>query len=232
MISILKREFMDSFKSIRSILIILFVTYMSYLSSTFLQDNPDLINLFTEEGIEAKEVYTAAISWIILLLGFLFVFAVSHDLINKEVETKTMRLLVTKISRIQIVLGKFLGALLFWIVVFSISFGVLTIIAGEWFPKDYFRSLSFVFYVVGFVLCLSTLISRTRLSMFLGILLGIAIPIIGLTSLVSDKWYLKPFEYILPYKYMEGSIGWILISLVIGLVYVGISILLMKRKDF
>ncbi|MDX8046824.1 ABC transporter permease subunit [Gracilibacillus sp. S3-1-1] len=112
MLHILKQEFIDAFKSVRSILILFFITFTSYQSATFIDNNPSFINEFMESGGEEGSVYTAAIALIVLVFGFLFVFATSHDLINKEIELKTMRLLVTKVSRLEIMLGKFLGTLL------------------------------------------------------------------------------------------------------------------------
>lgn len=231
MIHVLKREFIDSFKSVRSILIILFITFISYQSATFIDNNPSFINEFMENSGEEGSAYTAAIAFIVIVFGFLFVFATSHDLVNKEIELKTMRLLVTKVSRLQIMMGKFLGTFLFWIVTVSISFAILSMIAGSWFPKDYFQSLIFLFYITSFVLLISTVITKTKLTMFLGILIGITLPIVALIAAVSDKWYLVPFNYILPYKYLEGSVGMMLIPLAIGTVYFLISVFIMHRRD-
>lgn len=231
MIHVLKREFTDSFKSVRSILIILFITFISYQSATFIDKNPSLTNQIIKNGGEEGSVYTAAIALIVMIFGFLFVFATSHDMINREVEMKTVRLLVTKVSRLQFMLGKFLGTMLFWVVTVSIAFTILSILAGSWFPKDYFQSLIFLFYIISFVLLISTVITKAKLTMFLGIILGIMLPIIGLAAIISEKWYLEPFKYLLPYKYLEGSVGLMLIPLAIGIVYFLIAVFLMQRKD-
>lgn len=231
MIHVLRREFVDSFKSIRSILIILFITFLSYQSATFFYNNPVIVKDLIEGGGEAGSIYTAAIVLVVAGFGFLFVFALSHDLINKEVELKTMRLLVTKVSRIQIMLGKLLGTFLFWLVTVSISFAILTIIAGTWFPKDYFQSLVFLFYIVSFVLLISTLITNSKMTMFLGIIFGISLPIIGIVSTVSNKWYWIPFKYLLPYRYLAGSIALTLVPLAIGVIYFLISLFVIQRKD-
>nr|WP_289037749.1 ABC transporter permease subunit [uncultured Allobacillus sp.] len=230
MIHILTREFLDSFKSVRSILIILFITFVSYQSATFIDSNPGLIEDIVNGGEEGS-AYTAAIALIVLILGFLFVFATSHDLINKEIELKTMRLLVTKTSRVQIMVGKFLGTLLFWVATITISFAVIFIISGSWFLKDYFHSFVFLFYIVSFVVLVSTVFTKSKLTMFLGILFGIALPILGLTSTVSNKWYLVPFKYLLPYRYLEGSIALMFVPIVIGAVYLLIAVFIMQRKD-
>lgn len=228
---ILNREFINSFKSIRSVLIILFITFLSYQSAMFINNNPEIVNEIINSDGKEGSAYTAAVALIILVFGFLFVFATSHDLINKEVELGTIRLLVTKVSRKQIMLGKLLGTMLFWLVTISISFTILSIFAGAWFPKDYFQTLIFLFYIVSFVILISTLIAKTTLTMFIGILFGISLPIIGLATAVSDKWYLAPFKYLLPYNYLDGSIELMLAPLAIGVVYFLIAVYIMERKD-
>lgn len=231
MIHILKREFIDSFKSVRSILIILFITYISYKSANVLDNNPELINEFIEIGGTESSAYTASVAIVILLLGYLFVFATSHDLVNKETELKTIRLLVTKVSRFDILLGKLLGTMLFWIVLTSISFGILSIYAGTWFPKDFIQIIILLFYIVNLVLLISTAIPSTRLTMFLGIILGLSLPFIGFIAMDADQWYWLPFKYILPYNYLDGSFIFTLIPFMIGTIYFLISVFIMQKRD-
>lgn len=231
MIHILKKEFIDSFKSIRTILIVLFITSISYLTASTVNDNPGIVNnlLAAQEGIDS--VYTAVLSLIILLLGFLFIFSTSHDVMNREFELRTIRLLVTKQSRLEVILGKFLGTFLFWVFILSISFGIISIFAGEFFAGDYFKLLSYLFYTVSFVVMLSTVVTKTRITMFLGILLGISLPIIGMIALFSEKEYMLIFKYILPYYYLDGSFVLASVPLAIGLIYLLIAIVMFQRKD-
>lgn len=231
MIHVLQREFIDSFKSVRSIFIILFLTFVSYQSAKFFKNNQEIITLILKEGIDEKTVYTVAITFIILIFGFLFVFAISHDMINSETEMKTIRLLVTKTSRLQIMIGKLLGSFLFWIATISVSYAIIFMISGSWSLKDYLQTVVLLFYMVCFVLFISTIIPKTKLSMFLGIVLGIVLPIISLGTAMSDKWYLIPFKYILPYHYLNETLGFVLIPIAIGLAFFFVSVLMMKRRD-
>ncbi|MGP4039669.1 ABC transporter permease [Gracilibacillus sp. D59] len=231
MLHVLWQEFTDSFKSIRSILIILFLTFISYQSARFFKNNPGLVEEIISTAGSEGSIYTAAISLIVLMFGFLFVFAISHDVINKDIEMRTIRLLVTKIPRWQIVIGKFIGILLFWMVTILISYSILTFISGSWHFLDYITTLLFLFYVIGFVLFISTIVLKSKLTMFLGIILGISLPIVGMISLFSDKWYLIPFKYLLPYHYMENTSFSMLVPLVIGVAYLLISVVIMRRRD-
>lgn len=233
MIHVLKREFIDSFKSVRSILIILFLTLVAYFSAKFFKDHQAVIHelINSGEGLNVDTVYAFAVSFIVLAFGFLFVFAVSHDMINNETETKTIRLLVTKTSRLQIMLGKLFGTALFWIATISITYAVIFLISGSWSMKEYTQTLILLFYFVCFALFISTIIPKTKLSMFLGILLGIALPIIDMISLAVDKWYLIPAKYVLPFYYTDHPLYFMLIPLAIGLAFFVVSVFIMERRD-
>ncbi|WP_077324767.1 ABC transporter permease [Virgibacillus siamensis] len=233
MIYILRREFVDSFKSVRSVLIILFLTFIAYFSANFLKDHQDLINkiVMSGESISVDAVYTGAVSAVILVFGYLFVFAISHDIINSEIEMRTIRLLVTKASRFQIMLGKLLGTFLFWIATISVTYGVIFIISGSWSIKDYIQTICLLFYLVTFVLLISTVIQKTKLSMFLGILLAIVLPILNGISLLVDRWYFIPFKFTLPFYYLSHSIMFMIFPIIIGVSFFVISILIMKRRD-
>ncbi|WP_404451986.1 ABC transporter permease [Virgibacillus necropolis] len=233
MIYILRREFVDAFKSVRSVLIILFLTLIAYFSARFLKNHQDLINeiVTSGESISVDAVYTGAVSAVILVFGYLFVFAISHDIINSEIEMKTIRLLVTKASRFQIMLGKLLGAFLFWIATISVTYGVIFIISGSWSLKDYIQTICFLFYIVTFVHLISTIIPKTKLSMFLGILLAIVLPIVNLISLLVDRWYFIPFKFTLPFYYLNNSYIFMIFPLMIGAAFFVVSILIMERRD-
>lgn len=232
MYPILKREFIDSFKSIRSMLIILFITVASYQSASYFNTNPSVINEMLFEGVDSNAAYAAVISLILMVLGFLFAFAISHDLINKEIELKTIRLLITKTSSLKLMLGKFLGTLLFWIVTVSISYSIIYIISDSWYMEGYFQTIVFIFYVVSLVFFISTIIPKSKLTMFLGVILGLILPILGLLSTVIDKWYILPFKYLLPYKYLNDTLGYLIIPLSSSLVYILIAVTVMRRRDF
>lgn len=233
MIHVMRREFIDSFKSVRSILIILFLTFVAYYSAKFFKENQAVIQelIQSSEGMRMDAVYAFAISFIVLAFGFLFVFAVSHDMINSETEMHTIRLLVTKTSRFQIMLGKLAGTVLFWIATISVTYAVIFVISGSWSMENYAQTLILLFYFVCFALFISTVIPKTKLTMFLGILLGIALPIIDIVSVSVDKWYLLPAKYILPFYYTDLSFGFMFIPLGIGLVFFFASVVIMNRRD-
>lgn len=234
MIPIMKREFVDAFKSVRSILIILFMTFISYRSAILIQDNSYLVSSLLEMDLGGMKIQAIVIMFVFITLGFLFVFAVSHDVVNKELELKTIRLLVTKVSRIEIIIGKLLGVFLFWVFVISISFGLIFFITGEFDLRGYLETNVFAFYIVSLLIFISTIVTKPKMTMFLAILLGISLPILGLVADIVDKWYLLPFKYVLPYHYMdlETILLAAIVPLLIAIGYIIISVIVMERRDF
>jgi len=231
MVSILKREFWDSFKSIRSILILIFFTFISYKSAKFWDNNPQLVKSVLS-GEKGESIYTSVIILLILLFGFLLAFAISHDTMSSEMELKTIRLLVTKTSKFNIVAGKMLGSFLFWVLTLSISFVIISCFAGAFFFQDYLRLVALLLYIVCFVLFVSSLIPRAKVTMFIGIFLGILLPVLNLFSIALNKWYLIPFKFLLPFYYLVHSIGYIFIVIALAITLFAATVLVTYRKDF
>lgn len=232
MFHIAQREFIDSFKSIRSILIILFITFVSYQSANFLYDNQALVSELIDIGESEGAIYSLATTFIFIVFGFLFVFAISHNVINKELELKTIRLLVTKVSRIDIVIGKFIGMLLFWISIIALTYGIIYLFAPTNYLREFSETAVLFFYIVSFVLFISTIVTKSLLSMFLGVFLSIVLPILGLLSAVIDKWYLTLFKYVLPFHYLDNVTYHLLFPLLIGCIFLTVSVIIMERRDF
>lgn len=226
MIHIIKNEFLNSFKSFKSIIIISFFTLTSFLTASFLSKNTSILG-----ELNTGSAYTSSIKFLIFFLGFLFVFSVSHDVINKELDYQTIRLLVTKTSKFNIIFGKFLGVLMFWLASVTISFIIVSIYAHSWFTLDYITVLAVLCFIVGLNIFLSTIISKPGVTMFLGIFIGIIAPILGLWAAFSTKWYLFPFRYILPYYYVTKSNGYLILPFVMGIALLYLSYLIFQRKD-
>lgn len=226
MIHIIRNEFMNSFKSFKSIAIIVFFTLTSFLTASYLSDNAQLLG-----ELNSDSAYTSTIKFLVFFLGFLFVFSVSHDLVNRELDYNTIRLLVSKTSRFNIIIGKMLGSFIFWVCSITISFVVVSIYAKTWFYLDYVTVIAVLFFITSFNVFLSTIVTKPSITMFLGILFGILFPILGLWAAFSDKWYLLPFKYLLPYHYVVESNFYLVGPFLIGILLVATSYMVFKRKD-
>ncbi|WP_173224351.1 ABC transporter permease subunit [Paenibacillus alba] len=106
------------FKSFKSVAIILLFVVVSMSIAKFVQNNQALLEGFGNQS----NPYLSGMRFLINVLGFLFVLTHSHDFLNREIENQTIRFLVTKTSKMAIVIGKYLGIFLFWMTCVGISF--------------------------------------------------------------------------------------------------------------
>lgn len=227
MFAITKHEFFSLLKSVKSIVIIVFFTIVTFYASKFFAHN-DLIMSQTN----SDSVYTSTIKFLFFFLGFVFISSVSHDILNKEIEMETIRLLTVKTSRFNILLGKFLGVYCFWILCATICFFITFLFSGKWPIYDYISIAIFLFYAIAFTFLLSIVIPKSSLTMLLGIILGFIIPILGLVATFKNGiWYLLPFKYILPYFYILKTGIFMIVPLLIGVLMIFLSFVLLKRKD-
>lgn len=227
MYAILKKEFKFMFKSIKSIGIILLFIFMAYLMAKFGKNNPALLQNIDKES----NPYLAGIRMLVVFFGFLFVLTLSHDTINKEVESQTMRFLVTKISKTSIVVGKYLGILLFWSCCIGISVIVVTCIVKKIFFYEFFKLMAFIAYVVGLNILISTVISKQTYSMFATLIIGVIAPGIGIWSMFSDNKIILIIKYLSPYYYIMQS-GWLsFIPCFFSIIMLIFSIFIFRRKD-
>ncbi|HWI46776.1 MAG TPA: ABC transporter permease subunit [Rummeliibacillus sp.] len=225
MIAIAKKEFIEMTKSFKSLFIISLLVLTSYFMSKFVSKN--LVGL----GADTNE-YVSATRLLILLFGFLFVLMLSHDLMSRETSTKTIRFLITKTSRTNIILGKFLGVAAFWLFSLGISITIVSFFAKDFLWFTFLQLYSFLIFAIGLCLLISTLAKTTSMSMLLGLAISFVAPIIGMWSMFSEKTWLKPFKLLLPYQYQIKENGLVLIPLVIGFIFVTVSIWYFKRGDY
>ena len=61
----------------------------------------------------------------VIFFGYLFSSILSHSCINREMENKSARLVISKISRTEYIVGKYLANIMFWIICFVLIYGGL-----------------------------------------------------------------------------------------------------------
>ena len=229
MLAICLREFKSLFKSIRSIFIIIIILGVTVGSAKMLSN---FGNELQELGLE--DAYMAGLFIILMLAGPLFVTSLSHDVINGETHSRTMRFLVTKISRDKIVIGKFLGVSLFWFVCILASLILVVPFANTFYFAEFAESFIFITYFVALSLFLSTVISKPGLSMFIGIVLSIAIPVLGTIGIVRDDLILiKIFSYITPYYYIgQEQTMYVYFIPILSLGFLLASVMILRKRDF
>lgn len=229
MITIGIHEFKNLFKSIRSVLIILLLLVATLGSASIMDNFSDEIQ---EMGLDG--IYIAGLYALLVIAGPLFVLGLSHDVINKEIHSRTIRFLVTKTSRNQIVLGKFLGILAFWFFCIFISSLLLIPFSGKFYIVEIFDLVIFIGYFIALALFLSTVISKPGLTMFIGLLLSIILPVLGMWGILSpENFILKVISLITPYYYLgleNKVVTYIVLPLITALLVIG-SLSILKRRD-
>ncbi|MCA0989687.1 ABC transporter permease [Pseudalkalibacillus hwajinpoensis] len=230
MLAIGLREFQNLFKSIRSIIIILFIFSVTLGIAKLINNYKEVLS---EVGGLEGDIYMGGLLLLIIGAGPLFVTSLSHNAINQEVHSRTIRFLATKVSREKIVLGKFLGIAMYWMVCILVaSLLILPFTKGFYFHQ-FMEALIFILYFVGLAIFLSTLITKPGMTMFLGSVLAILLPIIGLWSLWSENLIIDLVSYLTPYYYYSvGEHIYTYVVLIFPILFVLGSLLLIRKKDF
>lgn len=233
--SIAKHESLQLLKSVKSILILLFLLGSAYAGVSVSELLKSFLELLNEGDLSIAEneamIYSIGLSFTILIFGPLFAFILSHDVMNREIEQRTMRFIVTKVERKNIILGKVIGHLLFWFTILTVSYILIFILSGYFSIYALSQSASFLAVFVSLALLLSMLIKKPIISSFLSILLGIAIPIVSLWAMFSEKWYISIFKYISPYYYLEKNTMLFLVNFAFAAIYILVAIYLFRKRD-
>lgn len=229
LIALCIREFKSLFKSIRSIIIITLL-FLVTLGTAKLLDNLNS----KVENFGINNDYMLGLVSLLMLVGPLFVLSLSHDIINSETSSKTMRFLVTKTSRDKIILGKFFGVTIFWFLCLLISTLLIIPFSKTFYFREFIEIFLFLSYFIGLTIFLSTIINRPRLSMFISLILAITLPIIGILGLASNEYLiLNIVNFFTPYYYIskEEFISPYFI-LILTTLFIYLSIINIRKKDF
>lgn len=228
MFTICLKEFSRSFNSIRSVIIIATIFGITIGIARLVHSFKGQLEEFGLGG----EAYTGGLIILLLLVGPLFVTSLSHNVLNKEVESRTIRFIVTKTPRRNVVIGKFLGMILFWFICLFIAFLLLIPYTKAFYFQEFMESFIFIAYFVGLFLFLSTLINRSSMTMFVGVMLAMALPVIGLWSIGTENVFIKAISYVTPYfYYSQDSAFYPYLVAVFPLLFITLSLLIFRKKD-
>lgn len=224
--AICQHEFIRLFKSVKSLITVAFIVGVSYLVS-------DLVNkaasFFPKQ--ELAQGHALGIFALVMLLGPLFVFSLSHDVINRELAGRTIRFLVTRTSRTKIILGKFMGVLLFWLICMLITFGVVFATVHTFDAKTLYLCLSLLVYCITLALLLSLVVPRPSYTMFLGIVVAMVIPGLGLWCMLSSHPAAQWIAYITPFAFFEKGGAWTGFIWLYAALFLSAAIYLFQRRD-
>ncbi|WP_077603502.1 ABC transporter permease [Oceanobacillus sojae] len=224
------REFKSLFSSIRSIVIIVVLFGVTIGSARLVRQFEAPLQ---ELGL-GNDAYAMGLMLLLILAAPLFVTSLSHNIVNKEMDTRTIRFLATKTSRSNIILGKFIGSFLFWAVCITVALLLIIPFSKSFSIVNLVQSIIFVSYFVGLTLFLSTIIPKPSLSMFLGIIISIALPVLGLWSAGTDNLFIKAVGYVTPYFYYmqeESNNYYAYFVAFFPILFILLSVFIFRKRD-
>ncbi|WP_152657788.1 ABC transporter permease [Oceanobacillus sp. CFH 90083] len=224
------REFRSLFTSIRSILIIAVLFGVTVGAARLVRQFEAPLQ---ELGL-GQDAYVMGLMLLLILAAPLFVTSLSHSIVNKEIDTRTIRFLATKTSRSNIILGKFIGSFLFWSVCITVALLLIIPFSKSFSVLNLIQAIIFVSYFIGLTLFLSTIISKPSLSMFLGIIISIALPVLGLWSTGTDNLFIKTLGYVTPYFYYmqeENDHYYTYFVAFFPILFIVLSLFIFRKRD-
>ncbi len=229
MIAIGKKEFIDMFKNIKSIIIIALLLITSYFSAKYSSILGTVISLTEQEMTDA---YTVGLVFLLVFFGQLFVTSLSHDTINKESHERTMRFLVTRTSRLQILFGKFSGVWLFWFSCTFISFLLISIYSSQFHLLIFSQAIALLTFQIALTTFLSVTIPKPSITMFLGVLIGLLSPILGFWFVLTNNVWISWLKFASPYYYLtENNYLFLVVFGLAGILLTAAS-LIFKGREF
>ncbi|WP_024833221.1 ABC transporter permease [Ruminiclostridium josui] len=226
MISVARTELFKQLKTFKALVIVAIFIIVSYSASNFFKSNESLL------GFKNNTAFYSSIRLLVILFGYIFVSTISYNCINNEIELKTIRLVINKISRTEFIIGKLLGISAFWFLCLTVSFSVVSAIAGTFSLSIYLLIIVAMFYFICLVIFLSTIVEKQSVSNFLGIIVGLLMPTLGLWSTLSNSNIIfRVIRYIFPYYYMLKEGPYLLIPAIIGVLFILMSLKVFIGKD-
>ena len=181
-------------------------------------------------GIDNKTYagsFYVVIKLAVILLGYLFASILSHGCINRETESKSARLIISKISRTEYIVGKYLANITFWVICFILIYGCLFLKYKVFDVSELITNTVTLIYYNSIIILLSVVMKRGVASNFLGLVVGIVLPFIGLYTMAKNSI----LRFLFPYSYIF-ELDWnTLVPIILSVAIIGIAIAIFKRMD-
>lgn len=226
MLAISVQELKNLLKSLKSIILVLIIFGASYYLAKLIQS----FNGQMKFGL-GDDSYAVGIVLIIFVFGFLFITSLSHDSVNREISTRTMRFLVTKTSRSRIIYGKFIGIWLFWFLCIFISYTLIAFVSKKFLWLGIYDCMAFITVGISINLLFSVLLSKPAASMFFSIIFSLVFPAASFAAVYSSYPWIYWFKYLTPLYYSSLGSFFIMINYLYGIGVLYLTVHLFKRRD-
>ena len=176
--------------------------------------------------------YYLSLSFIFAIFGLIIISIQSNHIISAEEENTTIRLLITKATRLDIVLGKFLGIFLYWVVIVTIQYLLIFFKTGTIYFELYYSLISFIFFGCAFNIFISSISKTIIQSNFISLIVSIL-----LTSIFINKWLSIETNFdwsifFLPQTYLVEYYNFAILSIFVGLIFILVSYLIIRKRDY
>lgn len=227
MLGIILKEYFGFIRGIKSMFLVAFITFVSIWAARFTSNN----SFFQSEVGGSENSALAGLSFILVILGALFVYILSHDIVNRDIELQRIRLLITKTSRKNIIIGKFLSIWFFWLSVTLVSFVAISILTNTFLIKELVLLWLFLAFHSSVSVMISSLIVNHSFTVIISLFLGLAMPVAGIWSAFNTSNAAQILRYGLPYYPLIESNFSLVISALEVIVMLTVSVIIMERRE-
>lgn len=167
-------------------------------------------------------------------MGFLFSSILFGGIISKEVETEMLRYITPYLSRRKIYTAKYLITITYFLLVILLAlivvFSVRGVIVVPW--RDLLSIIVFFMYIESVIIMVSTISKNERTATLVGIVLSLLFPAIFTVAYFRDNIFLDAIDWLLPYRYLEGTNSWeLLILLLLAWTAFYVGMVIFERKE-
>lgn len=208
--------------SIKSLFIIIFFSLIAHL----IAQNYGTV----ARGVQGTVVTTVYNT--IETFGVLFGFMLFSGTISKMIENESIRFVTPYLSRFQILLSKYIAILCYFLLLLLFMLPIIMISTQTFvFPfKEFCQAFLFFAYISSIILWISVISRNERKSTFIGISVGILIPVVGAVSLFSKNIAITVLSWLLPYRYEVLNFESLILVILTGVVMLTAILLFQKME--
>ncbi|WP_187820442.1 ABC transporter permease [Pasteuria penetrans] len=166
---------------------------------------------------------------LIMLFGFLLVLTLSHGSMERDLQSGRLRLYLTRLSYGEVILGKFLGILTFWIITVTMGFLILSLFysPGSWY--DLSNMYAILVFSTGITILLSSHFRNSSSILLIGMVLWLALITLGLTRQINQTT--TTLHWITPMFWVDRDNPWVhTIPIALGTLSCLASIPILRRR--
>lgn len=223
MFAVLKKEYLSVFKYFKMIGIVLLFVLLSYCVKIFSTKYP-------ENNIEVSSLYDS-FNYLLTIGGYVFITVFSAKTIQTEMNMGNSDNKKKKTYKTKFFLKCYLLKLLYWYSCMIFANIVISIIEKRNYFSNVEYSIVMITYFVSLIFLISSLIVSYKLSVYVSLLAGTFISILGKSTESTSSLMWSRIRCIFPYYYISKEEIYLLIPLVLSAGMACTSLLIFQGKE-